>query len=106
MTFRFDIAGPDDDAEIRALLARNPVPGRVVVSYEREPIQRLLTDWEWLSQSFNRINRSMGFGDLYPFTIVTPVRHKLAFVHDIVTRAPLTPEQQYALALPVESERA
>ena len=37
MTFRFDIAGPDDDAEIRALLARNPVPGRVVVSYEREP---------------------------------------------------------------------
>src|SRR5688500_3317062 len=37
MSFHFHIAGPEDDAEIRALLARNPVPGRVVVSYEREP---------------------------------------------------------------------
>lgn len=37
MSFAFDIAGPADDAAIRALLARNPVPGRVVVSYEREP---------------------------------------------------------------------
>lgn len=37
MSFSFHIAGPGDDAEIRALLARNPVPGRVAVSYEREP---------------------------------------------------------------------
>ena len=36
-------------------------------SYRDEPIQRLLTDWEWMSQGFNRINRAMGFGDLYPF---------------------------------------
>lgn len=67
-------------------------------SYRDEPIQRLLTDWEWMSQAFNRINRAMGFGDLYPFTIVAPVRHKLAFVHDIVTRAPLSFEEQFAVA--------
>jgi hypothetical protein len=30
---------------------------------------------------------------------VTPVRHKLAFVHDIVTRAPLSPGEQYTLAM-------
>jgi hypothetical protein len=75
-------------------------------SYEHEPIQRLLADWEWMSQGFNRINRSMGFGDLYPFTIVAPVRHKLAFVHDIVTRAPLTAEEQYALATAASPELA
>ncbi|WP_137843467.1 putative zinc-binding metallopeptidase [Microbacterium sp. 2FI] len=67
-------------------------------SYGREPIQRLLNDWEWMSQAFNRINRSMGFSDLYPFTLVEPVREKLAFIHDIVTRAPLSPQEQLAIA--------
>ena len=53
-----------------------------------------------MSQAFNRINRAMGFGDLYPFEIVGPVRTKLAFMHDIVTRAPLTLDEQIAQALP------
>ena len=57
-------------------------------------------------RAFNRINRAMGFGDLYPFDIVGPVRHKLAFMHDIVTRAPLTTDEQYALAFVEETERA
>ncbi len=34
---RFDLARPDDDAAIRRVLRTNPVPGGVVVSYEREP---------------------------------------------------------------------
>lgn len=74
-------------------------------SYEDEPVQRLLTDWEWMSQAFNRINRSMGFGDLYPFVIVPAVRTKLGFIHDVITRAPLTGEEQEALALPQTLER-
>jgi hypothetical protein len=74
-------------------------------SYEDEPIQRLLTDWEWMSQAFNRINRSMGFRDLYPFQLVEPVRRKLAFMHDIVTKAPLSYEEQVALAAPWDMER-
>ncbi|MGZ8805095.1 MAG: zinc-binding metallopeptidase family protein [Microbacterium sp.] len=73
-------------------------------SYENEPVQRLLNDWEWMSQAFNRINRSMGFGDLYPFDIVKPVREKLGYMHEIVTHAPLTPEQQAALAAPWQGE--
>jgi hypothetical protein len=69
-------------------------------SYREESVALLLSDWEWMSEAFNRINRAMGFGDLYPFDIVGPVRRKLAFMHDIVTHAPLTTEEQYRLALP------
>ena len=57
-------------------------------SYALEPVQLLLEDWEWMSQAFNRINRSMGLGDLYPFDIVGPVRRKLGFIHELVTRVP------------------
>ena len=74
-------------------------------SYEDEPVQRLLNDWDWMSQAFNRINRSMGFGDLYPFDLVEPVRKKLSFMHDIITNAPLTLEEQAALAAPWDAER-
>ena len=75
-------------------------------SYRDVPVAQLLADWEWMSEAFNRINRAMGFGDLYPFDISPPVRRKLGFMHDIVTHAPLTTEEQYRLALPQESERA
>lgn len=91
------------DAAVTNLRDTDVVPRE---SYEDEPIQGLLNDWEWMSEAFNRINRSMGFGDLYPFDLVLPVRHKLGFIHEIVTRAPLTTEEQYALALAVETERS
>lgn len=74
-------------------------------SYANQPMQQLLGDWDWMSQAFNRINRAMGHGDLYPFELVGPVRQKLAFVHDLVTKAPLTTEQQVALALQTNEEQ-
>jgi hypothetical protein len=37
MEFTFDLATPADDPAIRRLLAANPVPGQVTVTYEREP---------------------------------------------------------------------
>ncbi len=37
MIIEFGIAGPNDDAAIRRLLAENPMPGAVTVSFEREP---------------------------------------------------------------------
>ncbi|MEP7340387.1 MAG: hypothetical protein ABI977_21835 [Acidobacteriota bacterium] len=37
MNFQIDLARQDDDAAIRRLLATNAVPGRVTVTYEREP---------------------------------------------------------------------
>jgi len=69
-------------------------------SYRDQPVAQLLNDWEWMSQAFNRINRAMGFGDLYPFVIAPPVRQKLSFMHDIVTHAPLTTAEQMVLGLP------
>ena len=69
-------------------------------SYRDQSVQRLLSDWDWMSQAFNRINRAMGFGDLYPFQLPAVVRTKLGFVHDLVTRAPLPLDQQVLRALP------
>lgn len=55
--------------------------------YSLADIDELLGDWKVLSGVFNRINQSMGKGDLYPFTIPAPVVRKLAFVHRVVTTA-------------------
>lgn len=91
------------DAAVVAVRDVDVVP---LASYRDESIGRLMSDWEWLSRGFNRINRAMGMGDLYPFTITTSVQRKLSFVHDIVTRAPLTTEEQVALAPATPQERA
>ncbi len=91
------------DAEAISVRDVDVVP---LASYQNESIGRLMSDWEWISRGFNRINRAMGQSDLYPFTITAPVQRKLAFVHEIITPAPLTTEQQVALALPDTGERA
>lgn len=91
------------DASVTSLRDTDVVP---LDSYRDEQVQQLLEDWDWMSQAFNRINRAMGFGDLYPFDIVAPVKRKLGFIHEIITRAPLTTAEQRALALPRETERA
>ncbi|MGY6501086.1 MAG: zinc-binding metallopeptidase family protein [Acidimicrobiales bacterium] len=53
-------------------------------SYLDADIDTVLDDWRWLAMFFNRINRSMGHRDLYPFAIVQPVADKLGFVHKLV----------------------
>lgn len=57
------------------------------VDYRDLGLDRALSDWRWLSMMFNRVNRSMGQRDLYPFTLTEPVVEKLAFVHRLVTAA-------------------
>lgn len=37
MSFTFDLATPDDDAALRQLLADNPMPGHIRISYQRAP---------------------------------------------------------------------
>ncbi|GAA0994329.1 zinc-binding metallopeptidase family protein [Subtercola frigoramans] len=56
-------------------------------SYADRTIEELLADWHWLSLMFNRVNRSMGLGDFYPFDLTEPVITKLSFVHALVTDA-------------------
>jgi hypothetical protein len=91
------------DATVTSMRDTDVVP---LESYRDEPIQQLLSDWEWMSRAFNRINRSMGFGDLYPFDMVPSVRTKLGYMHDLITNAPLSIEEQLAVALPEDMERA
>ncbi len=37
MEFSFELARPADDLALRKLLAETPMPGRITVSFERQP---------------------------------------------------------------------
>jgi len=58
---------------------------RPLPDYTEAGFDRMLEDWHWTSMLFNRINRSMGQRDLYPFTLSAPVLRKLAFMHGLIT---------------------
>jgi hypothetical protein len=51
------------------------------------PFATIIADWLPLTYALNAINRSMGYDDLYPFTLAPTVIEKLAFVHDRVRAA-------------------
>lgn len=69
---------------VGGLVADDVVPRS---SYHDAPMSDMLADWHWLSLLFNRVNHSMGRGDLYPFTLTAPVERKLDFVHRVVVDA-------------------
>jgi len=77
-----------------------PADVELLQDYNGMSIGRILDDWAELSQAFNRINRSMGLRDLYPFEIVDRVRLKLGFIHDLVERARIPIAEQVAIGLP------
>jgi hypothetical protein len=49
--------------KVRFAVPPNIVP---LESYDDAPIERLLSDWRWLSLFFNRVNTAMGKNPLYP----------------------------------------
>ncbi|HWF52915.1 MAG TPA: putative zinc-binding peptidase [Solirubrobacteraceae bacterium] len=55
------------------------------------PFDAIVADWLPLTYALNAINRSMGYEDLYPFTLAPAVIEKLAFVHDRVRAAARPP---------------
>ena len=67
-----------------ARLALTTAPPLSKTAYHELSIDEILAFWHPLAIAFNQVNRSMGKTDLYPFTITTPVREKLAFVHEVV----------------------
>ena len=67
--------------KVRFAVPRDIVP---LESYDDEPVERLLYDWQWLSMFFNRVNTAMGKNPLYPFTIPPPVIAKLRFIHRVI----------------------
>ncbi len=52
--------------------------------YREETFQSLKDRWIPLTIAMNRISRSMGHNDFYPFVIPGPAYDKLAFVHHVV----------------------
>ncbi len=53
-------------------------------SVERGSWETIIATWLPLTLALNAVNRSMGAGDLYPFTLAPAVIEKLGFVHDCV----------------------
>jgi hypothetical protein len=52
-----------------------------------DTIDAIIDTWLPLTYALNQVNRSMGQGDLYPFTLAPRVISKLGFVHGCVLRA-------------------
>lgn len=52
--------------------------------YREETFDTLIDRWIPLTIAMNRISRSMGHNDFYPFVIPAPAYEKLAFVHKVV----------------------
>ena len=74
------VAGPSESPDLSLTAAPEAEPGR-------RPFEALLDDWLPLTYALNAVNRSMGSGDLYPFTLAPAVIDKLSFVHDRVLSA-------------------
>jgi hypothetical protein len=76
--FRLFVGGPReaDDPGLVAAPAAEP---------KRPPFATLVGDWLPLTYALNAVNRSMGRGDLYPFTLAPTVIEKLSFVHERVS---------------------
>ena len=51
---------------------------------EDDTLEEIIAQWLPLTYALNQVNRSMGAGDLYPFTLKAKVIEKLAYVHERV----------------------
>ena len=75
--FGLVVAGPDpiDDPALTS------VPE---VDAGADSIDSLVASWLPLTYALNAVNRSMGLGDLYPFTLAPAVIDKLGYVHELI----------------------
>ncbi len=71
------VTGPRQTAD-PALTALPPVEP------ETRSLESIIDEWLPLTYALNAVNRSMGRGDLYPFTLAPTVIEKLGFVHERV----------------------
>ncbi|WP_284224245.1 zinc-binding metallopeptidase family protein [Mycobacterium antarcticum] len=70
---------------------RFAAPGDIIPldGYTDQPVERMLSDWHWMSLFFNRVNTAMGRDPLYPFEIPPAVVAKLGFVHEVIRQTAL-----------------
>ena len=83
--FGLVVTGPD--AARSASLSAAPA-----LDAAERPSEAIIDDWLPLTYALNAVNRSMGYEDLYPFTLAPTVIEKLAFVHERVRAASHQPE--------------
>ena len=76
-SFGLLVTGPSQTAD-PALIAVPPADGNA------RAFQSIVAEWLPLTYALNAVNRSMGRGDLYPFTLAAGVIEKLTFVHERV----------------------
>jgi hypothetical protein len=55
--------------------------------YDVEDFEVIIEIWLPLTFAMNSLNRSMGLQDTYPFVITEPVKQKLKFIHEVVSKA-------------------
>ncbi len=72
------VAGPEPLAD--PALASVPE----VAAGQEQPIESVIDSWLPLTYALNAVNRSLGLGDLYPFTLAPVVIEKLGYVHEQV----------------------
>ncbi len=75
--FGLRVTGPGERSD-PALMAAPPIDAG------SRPFAAVIDEWLPLTYALNAVNRSMGRGDLYPFTLPQTVIDKLTFVHDRV----------------------
>lgn len=78
----------DAGTEINGRQLANPVQVRSMQFQFAIPyaidFDRIQSDWTTLTQMMNRLNRSMGLDDPYPFSLTPAVVEKLRFVHSLI----------------------
>ena len=70
----------DDGLAIRGVPLADPTDAPL-------PFDEILEQWRALAPTMNDLNRSMGLGDAYPFSLNEAVVEKLRFVHELVSAA-------------------
>ncbi len=72
---RVDPAEMSDDPANKVNIKSDP--------YEIAEFGQIVKKWLPLSFALNSLNRSMGYGDFYPFIISSPMIEKLKFIHEL-----------------------
>ncbi|MCZ6889440.1 MAG: putative zinc-binding peptidase [Gammaproteobacteria bacterium] len=82
----------DSDVQISGRVVRAPTLASPQYELLKEPDMKvhfddMLNDWSELTLVMNRLNRSMGLADAYPFALSQKVIEKLRYVHDLIEQS-------------------
>jgi hypothetical protein len=79
----------DSGLQLQPWRADDPTLTRLspAVTLTDVPFESLLDRWFPVTYILNNLNRGMGLPDAYPFVLSTTAIEKLAFVHQVITRA-------------------